>query len=98
VVENANKALTRVPSAISYTTAVTSEPAPDRAAAINGTGNALDNLILGNSASNTLIGGAGNDTMRVKRAMTPYDVTETGVVTENANEGVVLSAISYPRR
>ncbi|MGA1303867.1 MAG: peroxidase family protein, partial [Cyanobium sp.] len=32
-------------------------------AAINGSGNALDNQITGNGASNTLNGGAGNDTM-----------------------------------
>jgi Ca2+-binding RTX toxin-like protein len=32
-------------------------------AAINGTGNGLDNLLSGNSAANTLTGGAGNDTM-----------------------------------
>ena len=32
-------------------------------AAINGTGNADDNLLSGNDAANTLIGGAGNDNM-----------------------------------
>lgn len=30
---------------------------------INGTGNALDNVIVGNSANNTINGGAGNDTI-----------------------------------
>src|SRR4029077_1755491 len=30
---------------------------------INGTGNALDNAIVGNSGNNTLIGGAGNATL-----------------------------------
>jgi Ca2+-binding RTX toxin-like protein len=33
------------------------------ASAINGTGNAADNLITGNAADNTLDGGAGNDTL-----------------------------------
>ena len=33
------------------------------AAAINGTGNALNNVITGNAAANTLNGGAGNDTL-----------------------------------
>ena len=33
-------------------------------AAINGTGNALDNAITGNTAANKLDGGAGNDTLR----------------------------------
>jgi len=32
-------------------------------AAINGTGNALDNMIIGNSGNNTLTGGDGNDTL-----------------------------------
>ncbi|CQR74264.1 Alkaline phosphatase [Sporomusa ovata] len=32
-------------------------------AAINGTGNTLNNIITGNSANNTLSGGAGNDTL-----------------------------------
>lgn len=32
-------------------------------AAINGTGNTLDNVIIGNSGVNTLSGGAGNDTL-----------------------------------
>ena len=32
-------------------------------AAINGTGNSLDNIILGNSADNILAGGGGNDTL-----------------------------------
>nr|WP_283825364.1 calcium-binding protein [Bradyrhizobium diazoefficiens] len=33
------------------------------AAAINGTGNALDNIIIGNGAANNLIGNAGNDVL-----------------------------------
>src|SRR5215208_6456552 len=33
------------------------------AAAINGTGNALNNTISGNAANNVLDGGAGNDTL-----------------------------------
>jgi Ca2+-binding RTX toxin-like protein len=32
-------------------------------AAVNGTGNALDNVLIGNSANNTLNGGNGNDTL-----------------------------------
>src|SRR5213078_764236 len=32
-------------------------------AAVNGTGNSLDNLLLGNSAANVLTGGAGSDTI-----------------------------------
>ncbi|MFM8342414.1 MAG: hypothetical protein ACKN9F_09380, partial [Methylomonas sp.] len=66
--------------------------------AIHGTGNALNNLIIGNSSDNildgvngadTLIGGAGNDI---------YYVDNVGdVVVENAGEGTdtVQSSISY---
>ena len=66
--------------------------------AIHGTGNALNNLIIGNSSDNildgvtgadTLIGGAGNDI---------YYVDNVGdVLVENAGEGTdtVQSSISY---
>ena len=48
-------------------------------AAINGTGNALDNILTGNSAVNLLSGGAGNDT---------YVVSTGDTVVELANEGI----------
>jgi len=66
---------------------------------INGTGNAIDNIITGNSARNlldagiagmdTLAGGVGNDTYLINHT----DVT----VTENAGEGIDLieSKLSY---
>jgi Ca2+-binding RTX toxin-like protein len=75
-------------------------------AAINGTGNARDNLISGNSAKNQLLGLAGNDTLKGSgndiliggTGNDTYQVTGVGdVVTENANEGIdtVISTISY---
>ncbi|HWU81985.1 MAG TPA: retention module-containing protein, partial [Methylophilaceae bacterium] len=58
---------------------------------INGTGNTLDNLILGNSGANTLNGGTGNDTMQGGEGDDVYVVNAVGdVVTENANEGIDL--------
>jgi Ca2+-binding RTX toxin-like protein len=48
-------------------------------AAINGTGNALENILAGNSAANTLTGGAGNDT---------YVVSTGDTVVEQANQGL----------
>lgn len=75
--------------------------------AINGTGNALDNVLVGNSGANTLRGyegndtldgGTGNDTMIGGIGNDTYVVNATGdVVTELANEGadLVRSAVTY---
>ena len=47
-------------------------------AAINGTGNVLDNVLTGNSGANVLTGGAGNDT---------YVADGTDTIVENPGEG-----------
>ncbi len=57
--------------------------------AVNGTGNALNNILTGNSAANVLAGGLGNDT---------YVVSDTlDTLVENANEGTdtVQSSATY---
>ncbi|HEX2648781.1 MAG TPA: calcium-binding protein [Burkholderiales bacterium] len=52
-------------------------------AALNGTGNEADNLIIGNALANTLSGGAGNDTLVGGAGGDIYIVGETGdVITE----------------
>jgi Ca2+-binding RTX toxin-like protein len=48
-------------------------------AAVNGTGNALDNVLMGNGAANVLRGGSGNDS---------YYVDTQDTVVEQANDGV----------
>ncbi|OLP59011.1 hypothetical protein BJF93_03525 [Xaviernesmea oryzae] len=64
----------------------------------NGTGNNLDNLLIGNSCANTLDGGRGADTMIGGAGNDTYFVDNPGdIVIENAGEGVdrVYSSISY---
>lgn len=64
IFENANEGTDTVKAAFTYTLATTLENLTlTGTAAINGTGNALDNILIGNSAANSLTGGDGNDTL-----------------------------------
>lgn len=60
-------------------------------AAINGTGNTLNNVLRGNAAANKLSGGAGADSMIGGAGDDTYVVDAAGdTVTENAGEGLDL--------
>ncbi|WP_292039311.1 beta strand repeat-containing protein [Massilia sp. UBA6681] len=62
VVENAGEGLDHVRASVDYSlTAEVENLTLTGAAAISGTGNELDNKIVGNIAANALYGGAGND-------------------------------------
>src|SRR5262249_55039934 len=64
VIEVADEGIDTVKSSISYTLAPNVENLTlTGIAAINGTGNELNNVIVGNAAANTLNGGDGNDTL-----------------------------------
>jgi trimeric autotransporter adhesin len=106
--ENANEGTDTVQSSLTYTLGANVENLTlTGTAAINGTGNALDNVLLGNGGNNTLTGGAGNDrldggagndTMVGGTGNDTYLVNQTGdIVTENANEGTdtVESSITF---
>ena len=66
--ENASEGLDTVRAGVTHTLALNIENLVlTGTAAINGTGNTLNNVITGNAAANTLTGGDGNDTLDGKQ-------------------------------
>lgn len=99
VVEVVNEGYDRVESAVTYTLGANVEAITQTGlAAINATGNTLDNELLGNASNNVLNGGAGSDYMAGGNGNDTYVVDSGGdVVAELLGEGVdtVQSAVSY---
>jgi Ca2+-binding RTX toxin-like protein len=106
--ENANEGIDTVQSYFTYTLASNIENITLLGTnSINATGDAFDNVLVGNSAANvltagagndTLNGGAGNDTLTGGVGNDLYVIDTVGdIIVENLNEGVdtVQSPVTY---
>lgn len=107
VTENAGEGIDTVQTGMTYTLGANIENLVlTGTSAINGTGNDLDNYLIGNSANNTLNGGLGNDmldggtgtdVLKGNAGDDTYVVDAQDSVSESGNEGIdtVLAAHSY---
>ena len=99
VVENAGEGFDTVRSSANYTLSDNVERLILTGKANHdGTGNAMDNLLIGNSGKNTLNGGLGADDMSGRRGNDTYVVNDSGdAVHEDPGKGydTVVSSIDY---
>jgi len=100
-IENANEGNDTIETALSYSLAGLANVENltlTGTAAVDGTGNALANVLTGNAAANMLIGGGGADTLIGGFGDDYYVVTDSStVIVELAGEGndTIRSSVSY---
>lgn len=99
VLESNNAGVDTVNSSIDYTLGENLENLTLEGNAIGGTGNVLDNIIIGNDEGNTIDGGTGADTLAGGLGDDLYFVDNSmDVVAEFENEGyedIVISTVDY---
>ncbi|MEP7311816.1 MAG: calcium-binding protein [Pseudomonadota bacterium] len=99
IYESASMGTDLILSSVSYTVSANVENLTlTGSAAINATGNTLNNTLTGNSGNNVLDGGTGTDTLVGGLGDDTYVVNSSGdVVTESASQGtdLVQSSIAY---
>lgn len=93
VTETAGEGTDTIQSAVTYALGANVEHLTlTGAAAINGTGNNLDNVLAGNSAANVLTGGLGNDTYYIGAGDTVIESVNEGIDTVHADVTYTLGA------
>lgn len=90
IIENLNSGIDRVFTSSDYTLAANVEHlTATSAAGLALTGNSLDNSIIGGAGADTLTAGGGNDTLIGGQGNDVYNIVlSTTVLTENTNEGI----------
>ncbi len=93
VTELAGEGLDTIQSSVTYTLSANVENLTlSGTSAINGTGNGLDNVMVGNSAVNRLTGGAGNDTYVIGAGDTVVEAVNAGIDTVQSSVTYTLAA------
>lgn len=93
VTELAGEGVDTVQSSVTYTLSANAENLTlSGTSAINGTGNGLDNVLVGNSAANRLTGGTGNDTYVVGAGDTVVEAVNAGIDTVQSSVTQTLAA------
>ena len=98
ITENANEGTDTVYTTINYTLSANIENLNLIGTAANGTGNAINNIIIGNEINNTLDGAAGIDTLIGGDGNDIYVVdSTTDIITEELEEGTdtIQSSVTY---